>query len=112
MRLNYVIGYGLLTTHYFYLDREPYIADKIFIDERLHVHFSEDFVRDDIKYEVVHAWVWRWQEKRMEKCLRRLYKESLLRRGDYMKECETVFDELEAMLASRMTNVTQSRDKV
>lgn len=98
MRLNYVIGYGLLTTHYFYLDREPYLADKIFRDEGLYVHFSGDFVRDDLKYAMVHAWVWRWQEKRMEKCLKRLHNESLLKRDDYLKECEMVLGALEDRL--------------
>lgn len=98
MRLNYVIGYGFLTTHYFYLDKEPYIADKIFRDEGLYVHFSSDFVRDDLKYVMVHAWVWRWQEKRMEKCLKQLYRESLLKRDGYLEECESVFDALEGML--------------
>lgn len=108
MNPNYLVGDGLLTTHYFYLDRQPYLADKIFIDERLSVHFVGDFVREDMKYALVHVWVWRWQEKRMEKCMERLFKESVLKRDDYLEEC----DFIGRLVQGRMTNVTQSCDLV
>lgn len=100
--LNYIIGDGVFAKHYFYLDKEPYLADKIFREEGLRVHFAGDFKRDDLEYTLVHAWVWRWHGRRMEKCMERLRNESLLKRRGYMEDCDTVFGALEGKLAQNV----------
>lgn len=99
---NYVAGRGLLTTHYYYVDREPWIADRLFIDDRLPVHFVNEWENADSGYVVVHVWVWRWQETRIERCLSQLHKVSLLmgRRG-YAEACGClgdVYDNMECAL--------------
>ena len=86
---NYVRARGLpWRAHYFYLDKRPWLADRIFINHELKVHFGDSFELPDGGYEVVTCWVYRWQAKDFERCMFTLARLSLLRgREDYGDVC-------------------------
>lgn len=85
---TYIRERRLFTTHYLYLDKSPYIADRIFYDIRLSVHFIEEYKSATLGYSLIHVWIWGWREKDFEDCMARLYKTSLLMdRDDYMQAC-------------------------
>ena len=86
---NYLKATGLFRTHSFYLDKEPWIADRIFIRHKLRVHFKGNMYKDGYPYQIVHAWVWKSQEHEFDGCMAELYNTSLLMgRGDYAEACD------------------------
>lgn len=70
--------------HYFYLDRQPWIADKIFADEKIPVHFKKSFSKPDSDWEIITCWVNIKYAPAFERCMERLRRDSLLKgRTDY-----------------------------
>lgn len=88
-KCNYLKATGLFRTHYFYLDKEPWIADRIFIRHNLRVHFSKSLIRRGFRYTLAHIWVWKKNERVIDQCMRELYRDSLLMgRDDYPEACD------------------------
>lgn len=87
---NFVLTYGSIpfTPTFFYLDREPYVADRIFIEHKLRVHFKNDFTHDAFPYDVVVAWVWPWQVERFKECMGELRVELSAHDEDFELACE------------------------
>lgn len=86
---NYIRATGLpWRAYYFYLDKQPWFADRIFINHSLKVHFKGSFEMTDGDYELVFCWVYRWQAETFEQCMCQLSRSSLLKdRGDYGDTC-------------------------
>ena len=74
MSKNYVrtVNANPLTYWYFYVDREPYEADSVFIDHRLRVGFGDEYEIPDSPYVLVVARVWRWRANEFERCMAEL----------------------------------------
>lgn len=89
MRKNYLRARGLpWRAYYFYLDKRPWLADRIFSNHGLRVHFGDSFVYREGEYELVSCWVYRWQAEEFEKCMLPLSRSSLLHdRSDYDDVC-------------------------
>ena len=89
---NFVRTVQLLPVRYFYfyLDREPYAADRIFVDHKLRVHFACDWEHDVFPYDVVMCWVWFWQRRKFEECMAELREE--LGSDEYELACQTFLE--------------------
>ena len=89
MTKNYVRAYGLpWRAYFFYLDREPWLADRFFIANGLRVHFNNAYELPDQEYVIVTCWVYAWQVERFERCMFELSRLSILSgRDDYIEAC-------------------------
>ena len=90
MTKNYIRTSGLLPwrAYYFYLDKEPWLADRIFVDRDLCVHFKDEFEMPGIEYHIVTCWVNKRKSEEFERCMFELHRLSLMSgRDDYAKTC-------------------------
>ncbi|MBR3326968.1 MAG: hypothetical protein IKG22_06555 [Atopobiaceae bacterium] len=87
---NYLRASGRLPWRvwYFYLDKEPWLADRIFIRHELKVHFKGHYVSEGWPYAIVSVWVPTGETDLFERCMDELYASSLLHgRDDYPAAC-------------------------
>ena len=89
MTKNYIRTSGLpWRAYYFYLDKEPYIADGIFVNHELNVHFKKEFEMPGTEYHIVTCLVSRKKAAEFEQCMFELHRLSLLNgRDDYVDAC-------------------------
>lgn len=69
---------SLLFNYYAYIDTEEYLADSIFIQEKLRVFFGKTGRKPDSQYVVVLCKVWKWDEKKFTHAIEMFYNKLLL----------------------------------
>lgn len=76
---------------YMYIDTEENLADHLFINEKVPVHFGREFCKDGSIYKIIVCRVRKDYEQRFIKALERLpEKMLLLGHADYQDFCEEV----------------------
>ncbi len=68
---------SLLFNYYAYIDTEEYLADSIFIQEKLKVFFGKTGRKQDSQY-VVLCKVWKWDAEKFVHAMGMLYNKLLL----------------------------------
>lgn len=69
---------SLLFNYYAYIDTEEYLADSIFIQEKLRVFFEKTGRKQDCQYVVVLCKVWKWDAEKFVYAMGRFYNKLLL----------------------------------
>lgn len=69
---------SLLFNYYAYIDTEEFIADSIFIQEKLSVFFGKVGRKQDSQYIVVLCKVWKWDADKFTFAMKKLYNKLLL----------------------------------
>lgn len=69
---------SLLFNYYAYIDTEEYLADSIFIQEKLKVFFGKTGRKQDSKYVVVLCKVWKWDAEKFVRAMGMFYDKLLL----------------------------------
>lgn len=86
-----VLRRSLLFNYYVYVDKINYVADDIFIQEKLRVFFSETFVKDDCLYVLVNCKVFKWDTAKFRSAMKKLHNKFLLMDGKkYTDFLETI----------------------
>lgn len=82
---------SLLSASYFYVDCESYLADQLFIQNKVKVRFMEEMGRDDSKYRIIFCKVRKKDKEHFEEAITKL-KDKMLLMGytDYIDECDEV----------------------
>lgn len=88
--------------HYAYLDTEEYLADGLFVQARVRVHFGKEFVHPDSEYHLIFCKVRRKDNETFLAALQKLpAKMQLFGHKDYGKACRAL---------QRMLNSSEKRD--
>ena len=99
MMKNYwrVSGLSLLSVAYVYVDHSSYLADRLFVQNKVTMIFKREMVRDDSPYCIIFCKVLKRDTKRFEEALDKLKdKMLLLGHRDYPEACceiEKMIDE-------------------
>ena len=77
---NYVElkAWGLLFKHFVYIDTEWYLADNIFIQEKLRVRFGREGRKQGSPYRIIFCKVRKRDAKKFVRSMERLYNKMLL----------------------------------
>ena len=79
---------SLRYTYYAFLDTDAYLADQLFIKHQVHVHFREEYGRNDSPYRVIFCCVRKRDQARFLAALEELpNKMLLLGHTDYLEVC-------------------------
>lgn len=90
---------------YLYLDTADYIADKVFIDNKLRVHFGKEYVRgEDRRYRIIHAKFSKRRESDFIKCMEELCNRIMLIEPNAYKKYKDICDEVIAQLNRNRDN--------
>lgn len=68
----------MLFNYYAYIDTEEYLADSIFIQEKLKVFFGKTGRKQDSQYVVVLCKVWKWDAEKFTHAMEMFYNKLLL----------------------------------
>lgn len=82
---------SLLYNYYAYIDTEDFLADSIFIQEKLRVFFGKTGRKQDSQYVVVLCKVWKWDAEKFVRAMGIFYNKLLLLGHG---ECVNFFAEL------------------
>lgn len=82
---------SLLYNYYAYIDTEDFLADSIFIQEKLRVFFGKTGRKQDSQYMVVLCKVWKWDAEKFVHAMEIFYNKLLLLGHG---ECANFFEEL------------------
>ena len=82
---------SLLFNYYAYIDTEEYLADSIFIQEKLKVFFGKTGRKQVSRYVVVLCKVWKWDAEKFVHAMGTFYNKLLLLGHE---ECVNFFEEL------------------
>lgn len=82
---------SLLFNYYAYIDTEEYLADGIFVQEKLRVFFDKTGRKQDSPYVVVLCKVWKWDAEKFVHAMGKFYNKLLLLGHG---ECVNFFAEL------------------
>ena len=69
---------SLLYNYYAYIDTEDFLADSIFIQEKLRVFFGKTGRKQDSQYVVVLCKVWKWDAEKFVRAMGIFYNKLLL----------------------------------
>ena len=83
---------SLLYNYYAYIDTEDFLADSIFIQEKLRVFFGKTGRKQDSQYVVVLCKVCKWDAEKFVRAIEKLHNKMLLLGH---KECLNFFAELD-----------------
>ena len=83
---------SLLYNYYAYIDTEDFLADSIFIQEKLRVFFGKTGRKKSSQYVVVLCKVWKWDAEKFVYAMEKLHNKILLFEH---KECLNFFSELD-----------------
>ena len=96
---NYIkiIRHNLLYAEFMFLDTEEYLADQIFINNGLPVHFyKEEFVNPNCDYRFIRCRIRKKYKDVFYKCMEELVNKMLLTgHSDYVDFCNTLIAFLE-----------------
>ena len=93
----YIMYTGPLRCHFYYFDTPKHLADSIFIDEQVRVHFDKDIGRNSKypDYCMVLAWCWRRDRERVVTALEKLPSKMLVSgHNDYPATCKVALGEI------------------
>ena len=82
---------SLLFNYYAYVDTEEYLADNIFVQEKLKVFFGKTGIKQDSQYVVVLCKVWKWDAEKFVHAMEKLHNKMLLLGYG---ECVNLFEKL------------------
>jgi len=82
---------SLLFNYYAYIDTEEYLADKVFIQEKLRVFFGKTGRKQDSQYVVILCKVWKKDAEKFVRAMEKLYNKMILLGYG---ECVNSFEEL------------------
>ncbi len=86
---------SLLYYHYVYVDAVSYLADELFIQEKVRVHFGKEAKKEGYPYHVIFCKVRKKNEEKFLSAMEQLNKKMLLLgHSDYMDICEFFFSEV------------------
>lgn len=80
--------------HFMYIDSPDYYADRLFINNKVTIHFKEEYANDDNpKYRIIFAYVHKKDAKRAIEALKLLpNKMFLMGNKDYLDFCKFIED--------------------
>lgn len=84
---------SLLFNYYAYIDTEEFLADSIFIQEKLIVFFGKTGKKQGNPYVVVLCKVWKWDAEKFVHAMEKFRNKLLLLGHD---ECVNFFEELDS----------------
>lgn len=82
---------SLLFNYYAYIDTEEYLADKVFIQEKLRVFFGKTGRKQDSQYVIILCKVWKKDAEKFVRAMEKLYNKMILLGYG---ECVNFFEEL------------------
>lgn len=90
---NYVlIQKHLFRTEYFFADTGEYLADQLFVNEKIKVSFRKEYVKKGEKYILISCKVWNKENSKFLKAMEKLRnKMALVENTDYEKFCKDTF---------------------
>ena len=82
---------SLLFAHFAYIDTPSYMADDIFVRNKLRVKYDKEYEHPDYPYRIVFCHVFRNNAAHFEKCMTDLEKKILLcGHPTYVQDCQTI----------------------
>lgn len=88
--------FSVFSVHYAYVDHGLYLADQLFVQNRVRVRFKGEMRREDSHYCIIFCKVLKRDAKRFEEALARLKdKMLLLGHKDYQDECDEIGKRIE-----------------
>lgn len=83
------------TCQYMFVDTGEYLADRLFVEQKIPVHFGREFSKDGSKYRIITCRIRKCHEELFEKALKALPdKMLLLGHNDYAEFCRNFFTRL------------------
>lgn len=94
--------FSVFSVHYAYVDNGSYLADQLFVQNRVRVRFKGEMRREDSHYCIIFCKVLKQDAKRFEEALARL-KDKMLVLGhkDYQDECAEIEKIIEEGMRAR-----------
>lgn len=93
--------FSLLHAYYAYFDVPGYLADQLFIQHQVRVHFSGEYQKEGKRYVIVLCRVRKKDEKRFLEALGELPRKMLLMGyTDYLEDCTELIEHMEAQRQS------------
>ncbi len=87
--------FSIINTSYMYFDRAEYVADKIFIDEKLKVKFLKDAAKSGEDYVICMVKVRKKDRQKFVDCMDELRRKMLLLEGEsYNAFCERMIEKM------------------
>lgn len=97
--------FSLFFNNYIFLDTEKYLADQLFINHKVRVHFGVEFTKEETPYRFICCKIRKKDEQRFIDALGEMNNKALLLGyEDYAKYCG-IFDEMLGGLAEKMAVV-------
>ena len=92
--------FSLFNNLYAYVDTKDYLADQLFINEKMRVNFNRgEFRRGNEKYVIIMCKIRKKDKAKFEAVMEKLKtKMLLLDNNDYMEYCENLWNEMDSIL--------------
>lgn len=83
---------------YMYIDLPEYLADEIFVKDKLPVKYGNEYENKNEKYNFIFCTIWKKDREKFETCMKQLVNKMLiLRHTDYIEFCNKFFEETKSL---------------
>ena len=103
--------FSLISDQYLYVDTPDYLADQLFINEKLSVNFKEEYRKDNCDYVLIFCKVRKKDKEKFLRAMEKLHSKVILfGHNDYDKFCKELWIKLDEVSSSPSEKLKNSHD--